>query len=516
MSKLGLVILMLLTAGKTNAQNYPAPNNGPLNYFVLIQADDNQAFYVRLNGELYGSSSSGHLILSRLRDSLYTLNIGFPGQAYPEQRYLLDIHRKDQTLRLRQVENNWKLYDSQGLPLTIAVDPSAAGRPSLAGVKKDDAFSQLMSAIVQDTAVMYNTYTVTPDSARPGAQSTAGPVTPVHLHPDSTALSDSPTTVASNQPLLSSPPVTPSPTAPATHDTLTTFLAVTSSPTSAMKSSTGDSSTPAAPSAPTGVIKLSERKTSKSLRLVYTDQIADQRSDTIDVLIPVDSPAIGARRPIHTTDPARGSHVPAVTNRAVRPDTARGPVIHNKDNAQVVTASHFRSTDTSRAAAGFQTRRSDTARAVAGFQTPRADTGHAVAGLQTPRSDTGRAVAGFRVPRSDTPAATAAARKPPIAFINSDCHAFATDYDVDKLRIRMLDADKVDDRLLAARKVFKTKCFNTRQLRALSEVFATDAAKFKFLEAAYPFCSDDAFPELVSLFSDPVYTGRFRTMTDRH
>jgi hypothetical protein len=35
------------------------------------------------------------------------------------------------------------------------------------------------------------------------------------------------------------------------------------------------------------------------------------------------------------------------------------------------------------------------------------------------------------------------------------------------------------------------------------------------LEAAYPFVSDDHFPELISLLTDPVYSGRFRAMTDR-
>ena len=52
MSKLGLVIVMLLMAGRINAQNYPAPTSDPPTYFVLIQADDEQAFYIRLDSQL--------------------------------------------------------------------------------------------------------------------------------------------------------------------------------------------------------------------------------------------------------------------------------------------------------------------------------------------------------------------------------------------------------------------------------------------------------------------------------
>src|ERR1019366_5422303 len=80
-------------------------------------------------------------------------------------------------------------------------------------------------------------------------------------------------------------------------------------------------------------------------------------------------------------------------------------------------------------------------------------------------------------------------------FINSDCRNFATEYDVDKLRVKMLEAGKEDDRITAAHKVFKTKCFSTRQVKALSEAFTSDAQKFRFLEAAYPFVSDDHFKE---------------------
>jgi hypothetical protein len=100
-----------------------------------------------------------------------------------------------------------------------------------------------------------------------------------------------------------------------------------------------------------------------------------------------------------------------------------------------------------------------------------------------------------------------------VVLMNSDCRNFASDYDVDKLRVKMLDADKDDDKIQTARKIFKTKCFTTKQIRALSEVFASDAGKYRFFEAAYPFVSDDHFRELTDLLADPVYNGKFRAMT---
>ena len=103
--------------------------------------------------------------------------------------------------------------------------------------------------------------------------------------------------------------------------------------------------------------------------------------------------------------------------------------------------------------------------------------------------------------------------KAPLPFVNSDCHDFANDYDVDKLRVKMLESAKDDDRIQAARKVFRSKCFSTRQIRALSEVFTTDATKFRFFETAYPFAADDHFRELGNTLTDPVYSGKFKAMT---
>jgi hypothetical protein len=44
-------------------------------------------------------------------------------------------------------------------------------------------------------------------------------------------------------------------------------------------------------------------------------------------------------------------------------------------------------------------------------------------------------------------------------------------------------------------------------------VFATDAGKFRFFEAAYPFVSDDRFRELTDLLTDPAYNAKFKAMT---
>jgi Domain of unknown function (DUF4476) len=449
MSKLGLVILIVLIAGRINAQDYPDPTSDPPTYFVLIQADSGQAFYIRLDSQLYSSSQAGHLILSQLKDSVYTITVGFPGQIYPEQRYLLNILQRDWSLHLSRQDNRWSLMDDQGQAMPAVADPAAAEMPLLAGAKKDDAFSQMMAAIVRDTAVMYNTYATTSDS------------TQTSVRTDTAA------------PIAAAKPGSPADTVTGTSQSVTPAQQTTVSPSNSSFTSIPSSS--AIPSSPTGVVKLSEHKSTQSLSLVYTDHPVDKKTDTIDVVIPVDTQAVA---------------VGQTTNVQIR-DTAQA----NNSAASTIHIDDFVHTDRIRKLYS---------------DTPRSG---------SPLSETPRSGSPFpgHASRSDTPAlASAASHKSNLPFINSDCHSFATDYDVDKLRVRMLDANKDDDRIQVAYKIFKTKCFSTSQVSALSEVFTTDAAKFKFLEAAYPFVSDDRFPELVRLLSDPVYAGKFRTMTGRH
>jgi hypothetical protein len=106
-----------------------------------------------------------------------------------------------------------------------------------------------------------------------------------------------------------------------------------------------------------------------------------------------------------------------------------------------------------------------------------------------------------------------AAQQKKMVIYNSDCKAIAWDNDVDKLRIKMLGAKDVDDKITIARKIFKTKCFTAAQIKGLTELFVTDQDKYKFLDAAYPFALDtENFKQLSYLLTDDYYVKRFRTM----
>ncbi|HXB93286.1 MAG TPA: hypothetical protein VNU72_13395 [Puia sp.] len=397
MSKLGLVVLLSLVTGRMFAQNY----------FVFISSDNRQPFYVRLDSQFYPSSPEGHLIIAPLKDSDYVITIGFPGKVHPERRYSFPVHRKDLEFQLKgQDDGDMKLWDQQAKDW-VAPRPKEGGEDQIRamGIKKDDAFSRMMAEVVQDTAVLYNTYAMEQALADSPAVSGTG------TGRDSTPVTASSATIGT---MLDKSPFIPAATLPAATLPPLTLLVdtVKALPRGA------------------GVVKLSERRTGHSVRLVYADQTAGRQVDTVVITIPVDTAASPA------------------------PETA---------TARLSETAGIRPADTA------------------------------------------------RIHPSDTPQRPQV--RPVVPYVNSDCHNFATDYDIDKLRVRMLDAPNDGERVATARKVFKTKCFYTKQLRVLSEVFTSDASKFKFFEAAWPFAADEHFRELSGLLSDPVYLGKFNTMT---
>ncbi len=96
---------------------------------------------------------------------------------------------------------------------------------------------------------------------------------------------------------------------------------------------------------------------------------------------------------------------------------------------------------------------------------------------------------------------------------NSDCKANAAEEDFFKTRKKMVIEDTDDAMVDAARKQFKQKCYSVEQIKNLSLLFLTDAGKYKFFDAAYPYTSDTQnFAGLEALIKDEYYIKRFKSM----
>lgn len=75
-------------------------------------------------------------------------------------------------------------------------------------------------------------------------------------------------------------------------------------------------------------------------------------------------------------------------------------------------------------------------------------------------------------------------------------------------------AESSDDNMISeAKKVFKSKCFSTRQVKNLGSLFLTDEGRYKFFDAAYAYVSDlNEFPSLQTELKEEYYINRFKAM----
>lgn len=103
--------------------------------------------------------------------------------------------------------------------------------------------------------------------------------------------------------------------------------------------------------------------------------------------------------------------------------------------------------------------------------------------------------------------------KPGGLLINSNCTRFATDSEIDKLRVRMLKLQEDHEKLKLAEKLFRQKCFTVKQTIALSELFSDDDGRYNFFEAIYPFLSDSGnFILLSQYLQSEFYKNRLKSL----
>ena len=489
-------VISLLTMSCTIAQ-------AQQEYFIFIWSDNQQPFYARLAEKTYGSSAIGHLVIPRLKDSTYNLVVGFPKKQFPEQAFVISFNKKDLDYQLKNTSGQgWVLFNDQTSETVKPQQDNLVKNTNLSlGERKTGAFATLMSALVNDSAVMYKsiakadipvkpatevikkdtTFAVTTDSSKKDSLTMGLAKAPVNNRPEGkdSAIAVSPVHTDSLAPALTS--ATPAP------------LSV--------------------------VTKAHEWWNDKGKGFIYYDSSAagiDTISIVIDFRKDTEFPAPGEV----IAAPAR---VDSVKTAVLSPDTAV---------AQKTSQPAKDSTEKKIAAVTQDAPAKDSTEKVVASSTPTAPApdaaGKAVAVKVTAdspavtavaKTDTGMVKADSAIAKTssgtmNTDSATAvAAAKKPLLLMNSDCINFASEYDVDKLRVKMLSATNIDDKIGVAKKVFKTKCFVTRYIRGLSELFPSDEARFKFFDAAYPFVSDTGnFRQLLDLFTDELYIARFKSL----
>ncbi|MDZ4810838.1 MAG: hypothetical protein SGI96_21590 [Bacteroidota bacterium] len=121
-------------------------------YFVYIQTESEQPFFVRMNEKVVSSSSSGYIILSKLVDSTYNFSIGFPLNKWAEQNFSVTVSRQDHGYLLKNFDGKgWGLFDLQ----TLGVQMAMAGSENKTNADNKDvsAFTDILSKAADDPSL---------------------------------------------------------------------------------------------------------------------------------------------------------------------------------------------------------------------------------------------------------------------------------------------------------------------------------------------------------------------------
>ncbi len=138
-------------------------------YFVYLQADSSQPFFVKMNDRVYSSTSSGYLILSKLVDTTYRVSIGFPQNKWPERQFSLTINRKDHGYLLKNFgDKGWGLYDLQTMAIQMPVQQTGTtDSSSKSKNNKVSAFTEILSRAADDPSLKERPILASLDEKKP-------------------------------------------------------------------------------------------------------------------------------------------------------------------------------------------------------------------------------------------------------------------------------------------------------------------------------------------------------------
>lgn len=422
-------------------------------YFVYLQSEPEQAFFVKINDKVHSSTASGYLILSRLKDSSYAITVGFPGNKWPEQKFTLVVNAKDHGYALKNFgDKGWGLYDMGNS--SIQMSTAGANAAARTEPREVSVFTDVLSKAANDPSLKEKPVAIKEDK-------------PQKEDKTSVAKDEKPVELKEDKPVVTIPAVTKENVKPAGDPVATKQeepaktqkqeQSVSSNPPDNMPVNDNSVSKkeevaivkPAEKDSiatdeykPSMVKRRSESSQSDGLHITYIDEYAGGKKDTIRIIIPNQKP------------------LAAETQKQV------------KDEKKFLDLAPL-------------------------------DTTHANDIVEKPAE---------KITKEDSvkPATNAKATS---TTAKKNCAAVATEADFLKIRKNMASAITDESMVAAAQKYFKSKCFSSVQIKNLSTLFLEDAGKYKFFDAAYDYVTDkENFAALSAELKDDYYINRFKAM----
>jgi hypothetical protein len=413
-------------------------------YFIYLQSEAEQPFFVKTGEKTYNSSSAGYLILSQLKDSTYNIKVGFPQNKWPDQQFLVSIKSKDHGYLLKNFgEKGWGLFDLQTMGIQMAPENSA--KASKKEFREVSAFTDILSKAANDPSLREKPVFAVAKTVEKVEDISPAVVKEEVNKPEKQPVNDSKSTVkpeekteTNQQPIVLkeekvAPAIKEQPGAESKAPLVqkddssvakTEVQVKEMSPGTAIKQETTPQkdevkTAPVAVYKKSIVIKKSESSTTDGFGLTFIDQYIDGQKDTIKIIIPNSKELLA------------------------------------KENEQQADEKKFLDI-------GEQTKENNLSSKV---------------------------------------------------ISKTNCSSVSSENDFLKLRKKMAGQKTEEAMTEEAKKIFKTKCFTTEQIKNLGNLFLNEAGKFQFYEAAYPYSSDkDNFTVLQTELKDNYFIHRFKNL----
>jgi hypothetical protein len=540
-------------------------------YFVYLQSETQQPFYVLYNSKNFSSSAAGYLILPKLTDGTYSIRIGFPNNANVQQ-YDLKVKGDDAGYIIKNMgEQGWGLSDLQ-TGLVQVSGAELAKREAIAVANKeledkriaDSAQAVLIAAAAThspDSLLAVETQKAT-DSVKTATASVADSASmavvaavPVVVVADTVAAKANDEkkteTPAGVKVAAAAVPVAAVAAAAASDSAANTNFKSEEAEAAKSIDEAAVAAVVATPVMADSLRIVAEQQKADSIRTAAANAEAqrkiDEAREVMNRTLKQSSPSGAAITGAAVTGAAVAGVASSAANTTAKPAAAPDSLAVASQSdmdilqdsipadtivvkipaskapavvAPVVVGAAVAKTgepkfldmemsqDSNQVAAGKTGSPTEKAASPA---TTSGKTGSPTGGGLTSNNPNTKIVVVPGAAGAAGAAGVAAASE--VKSTNSNCKAEAADKDFFALRKKMVAEDDPDEMLTTARKAFKEKCYNTTQVKNLCVLFLTDETKYRFLDMAYSYTTDQQqFKTLVDQLSDTYYINRFNAM----
>ena len=487
-------------------------------YFIYLETESQQPFFARINDKTYNSSASGYLILSNLRDSSYTIKIGFPQNKWPEQQFSIPIKSRDRGYLLKNFgEKGWGLFDLQTLSIQMS---EGTANDKTSSIKRGgvSSFTEILSKAANDPSLMEPSVAIVKNEPKPAVVQQAAKKEEVNTQKEQPAANavaveqkkkeDPPVTIAKTPEDKKSTPVSSEQQKkPETGLAKNTDESGKSSGSSSQASKNEGANTQKVQPAATAVVAEQKKKEDPPVAIVKvpedkknTPTTSEQQKKPETELVKNTKDTGKSSGTLAVSEQAEQNKVP-VTNKGAGETKTESPEQYKR--SVVTKKSESSTTD------GFGLVFIDQ------FSNGQKDTIEIM--IPSPKTDISKNNQQPSQPKkfldigNDEKGVTAQVHP----SLNKACPLVATDKDFLSLRKKMAAQNTDEQMVNESKKTFKSKCFTTQQIKNLGSLFLNEAGKFQFYEAAYPYSSDQGnFVALQSDFKDNYFIYRFKKLVN--